>query len=152
MLLTKPLLIALAAAAMIVMLQTWRLDKAQTELALYEVAVEQCKVTNTQNVGAIRELELAGQLCVAGREADEKLFDEVETRWELERGFLAERSKATTEQRIEVYRDPTCTDFATMDIRNICPALVDSLRRQAQSLDRVRSRGEDRSGASGDSG
>ena len=136
---TKVLLGVLAAVVLIAGLQTCRLDRAKNNLASYKVAVDQCASTNEKNSGTISELALNNTMCLAGREADERVFNEVETRWEMERGFLRERSEQTEGERLEVYRDPTCADFAKMDVRALCPSLVDSLWRQSQSYHRVRS-------------
>ncbi len=138
----KPLLGVIGVLVLVVGTQTYRLDRAHQHVAAFEVAVEQCAVTNNQNGLTIRDLELNTARCIAGREADERVFAEVETRWELERTFLKQISERTTEDRIEVYRDPTCADFAKIDIRALCPSLADGLWRQAQSYQRIRGGGE----------
>ena len=142
----NPLYALLAAAVLVGAIQTWRLDSAQEKIASYEVAVEQCGVTNERNGETITDLIVKSESCIAGREADERVFAEVRTRWDLEKSYLEEKAEATNQQRIEVYRDPTCAEFAKMDIRAMCPSLADSLWRQAQNYHRVRNEGSAGSG------
>jgi len=149
---TKILLGVLATVVLIAGLQTCRLDRAKNNLASYKVAVDQCATTNEKNSGTISELASNNTMCLAGREADERVFNEVETRWEMERGFLRERSEQTEGERLEVYRDPTCADFAKMDIRAACPSLADSLWRQAKNYYSVRNGGKESSGEDPDPG
>lgn len=141
----------LAALALGITLQTWRLGNAKEELGAARVAVDQAVNVNEHNGGVIKDLELAGRDCVAGREADEKKFIVAEARWEVQKEALRFEAETISGQRIEVFRDPTCAEFAQLDIGSICPAIVNSLRLRASRINRIRNRGENRSDQNSDS-
>jgi len=151
--LVPPLVYAglLAALGLGITLQTWRLGNAKEELGAARVAVDQAVSVNDHNGGVIKDLELAGRDCVAGRETDEKKFIVAEARWEAQKEALRFQTETIQGQRIEVFRDPTCAEFAQLDIGNICPAIVNSLRLRAARISRIRNRGENRSGEDSDS-
>jgi hypothetical protein len=151
--LVPPLVYAglLAALALGIGLQTWRLGNAKEELGAARVAVDQAVGVNEHNGGVIKVLELAGRECVAGRETDEKKFIVAEAKWEAQKEMLRFETETILGKRIEVFRDPTCAEFAQLDIGNVCPAIVNSLRLRASRINRIRNRGENRSSQNSDS-
>ena len=141
----------LVALSLGMTLQTWRLGNALEKLGAAQVAVDQAVHVNEQNGGVIEELELAGQECVAGREADEQKFAIAEATWSVQKEMLIRETETITGQRVEVYREPTCAEFAQLDIGGVCPALVNSLRLRTSRIDRIRDSRENRSGQGTDS-
>lgn len=129
------LLVAVAFAAAV---QTWRVGNLKTENAFYEVAVDQCKTTNNKNVSAIDFLKLQNSQCLDGRRADETAQANAVIAWTVERELLKVKANEKAGNVVEVFREPDCADFAKVNINNICPGMVDGLRRRAESHNRVR--------------
>ena len=127
--------------------QSWRLDSAHEKLGAATAAVDQCAGVNAKNVGVVKDLRDAAQACVAGREADEKQFAAVQLEWVEERGVLRQVAQEVRVEEIEIYRDPTCADFATLDIGSVCPGLVVQLRQRAARRHGIRDGGESSDGA-----
>jgi hypothetical protein len=132
--------------------QSCSLDKAKRDLYQAKADVKTCVGVNEVNSGVIASLEAASQECVAGREADERKFNAVALSWEGEKARLEGLSKLIQTERIEVYRDPTCADFAKLDIGAVCPGLRDSLRKQAERYYGVQGSGGDSTGEDTDTG
>lgn len=137
----------IAALVVLVIFQTWSLDKTRKELVQSKLDLAECVRVNDVNFVTIGLLEEAGLECVAGREADERAFAEAATDWKEERFGLEEQSRRIQAERIEVYRDPNCAEFAKLDINTVCSALGDSLRSQAERYYGVQDGGEDSIGS-----
>jgi hypothetical protein len=128
------LLIAFALAAG---LQTWRVGNLKAENARYEIAVDQCEATNKRNVQAIEVIKLINTQCLDGRRSDETAHANAVAAWTIEKKFLQDKQNDKAENVVEVYRDPTCEDLAKLNISNVCPGLVNGLRRRAESHNRI---------------
>lgn len=135
----KPVLAGLlVAAAFVAALQTWRVGNLKTENAFYEVAVEQCAKTNDANKVAVDFLKLQNSQCIEGRRADETAQANAVIAWTVERELLKVKANEKADNVVEVFREPTCADFAKVNITDICPGMVDGLRRRAESHNRIR--------------
>lgn len=140
----KPVYVGgIAALVILVVFQTWSLDRTRKELVQSKVDLAECVRVNDVNSITIGLLEEAGRDCVAGREADEQAFAKAAINWKEERFGLEEQSRKLQAERIEVYRDPNCAEFAKLNINDVCSGLGDSLRNQAEHYYRIRSGGED---------
>ena len=124
------LIIALAVSTG---LQSCRVASLSTELGIADAAIAQCAETNTTNVANILELETNNAACIAGREADEKTMNEAVVAWGIEKELLNERADNVQTQTVEVFRDPTCAEFAKVDVAAVCPAMADGLRQRAKN-------------------
>ena len=135
----KALLAGLLVGALVVAgFQTWRIGGLKEENARFEVAVEQCAATNAQNTKTIDEITGINASCIAGREADEKQHNAALIAWTVERELLKVKANEKADNVIEVFREPTCADFAKVNITSICPGMVDGLRRRAENHNRIR--------------
>jgi len=129
------LLVAVAFAAA---LQTWRVGNLKTENALFKVAVDQCEVTDRQNKQALETVKLINQQCLDDRRSDERAHQNAVVGWTVERELLKVKANEKADNVVEVFREPTCADFAKVNINNICPGMVDGLRRRAESHNAIR--------------
>lgn len=137
-LIPKPVLAGLLIAAVFVAtFQTWRVGGLKAENARFEVAVDQCKETNNRNKQAIETIKLINTQCLDDRRADERAQANAVVAWTVERELLKAKANEKGSNVIEVFREPTCADFAKVNINNICPGMVDGLRRRAESHNRV---------------
>ena len=135
----KPVLAGLlVAAAIIAALQTWRVGNLKTENAFFEAAVDQCVVTNGQNKDAIEFLKLQNTQCLVDRRSDERAHANAVVAWTVERELLKVKANEKADNVVEVFREPTCADFAKVNITAICPGMVDGLRRRAESHNGIR--------------
>ncbi len=135
----KPVLAGLLiAAALVAALQTWRVGNLKTENALFEVAVQQCEVTDRRNKEAVETVKLINQQCLDDRRSDERAHQNAVVGWTIERELLKVKANEKADNVVEVFRDPTCADFAKVNINNICPGMVDGLRRRAENHSRIR--------------
>ncbi len=135
----KPVLAGLLiAAALVAALQTWRVGNLKTENALFEVAVQQCEVTDRRNKEAVETVKLINQQCLDDRRSDERAHTNAVVGWTIERELLKVKANEKADNVVEVFRDPTCADFAKVNINNICPGMVDGLRRRAENHSRIR--------------
>jgi len=135
----KPVLAGLlVACAFAAALQTWRVGNLKTENAFFEVAVAQCVKTNDANKGAIDFLKLQNSQCIDGRRADETAQQNAVIAWTVERELLKVKANEKADNVVEVFREPTCADFAKINITDICPGMVDGVRRRAESHNRIR--------------
>ena len=133
----KPVMAGLLVAAVLVAgFQTWRIGGLKEENARFEAAVDQCALTNETNTATINELTTVNAQCVEERRSDERQHEQAVTAWTIERELLKTQAEANEERVIEVFRDPTCADFARINVNDICPAFVDGVRRRAESLNR----------------
>ena len=124
------LIIALAIATG---LQTCTVRKQAGEVAKARVAVDQAKEVNETNV-AIDDLEKSLTETVAKWETDVARQNAAALKWEVERELLEARANEKETERIEVFRDPTCSDLAKINITAICPAYVSGMRDRADSI------------------
>lgn len=135
----KPVLAGLLIAALFVSaIQTWRVDSLKTENALFEVAVQQCEVTDRRNKQAVEAVKLINQQCLDGRRSDERAHNNAVVAWTVERELLKVKANEKADNVVEVFREPDCADFAKINITDICPGMVDGLRRRAESHNRIR--------------
>ena len=118
--------------------QTWRVNSLVTENAKYEVAVEQCAVTNAANKDVVEFLQLQQDQCLAGRQADETNLANQVAAWNAEKALLKEKADNVKAQSIEVYRDPDCAELAQLNITNVCPDFVDGLRKRSENYNGIR--------------
>lgn len=125
------LIIALAIATG---LQTCTVRKQAGEVAKARVAVDQAKEVNETNVVAIDDLEKSLTETVAKWETDVARQNAAALKWEVERELLEARANEKETERIEVFRDPTCSDLAKINITAICPAYVSGMRDRADSI------------------
>ena len=125
------LIIALAIATG---LQTCTVRKQAGEVAKARVAVDQEKEVNETNVVAIDDLEKSLTETVAKWETDVARQNAAALKWEVERELLEARANEKETERIEVFRDPTCSDLAKINITAICPAYVSGMRDRADSI------------------
>lgn len=128
----------LIAATVVAVFQTWRVGNLKTENALFEVAVKQCEVTDRQNKQAVEAVKLINQQCLDDRRSDERAHNNAVVAWTVERELLKVKANEKADNVVEVFREPTCADFAKVNINNICPGMVDGLRRRAESHSRIR--------------
>lgn len=137
----KPVLAGLlVACAFAAAVQTWRVGNLKTENAFYEVAVEQCKTTNDQNKQAIETIKLINTQCLDERRSDERQHANAVVAWTVERELLKANANEKGNTIVEVFREPNCADFAKVNITNICPGMVDGLRRRAENHNRIQDR------------
>ncbi len=135
----KPVLAGLfVAAAFVAAVQTWRVGNLKTENALFQVAVQQCEVTDRRNKEAVEAVKLINQQCLDDRRSDERAHTNAVLAWTVERELLKVKANEKADNVVEVFRDPDCADFAKVNINNICPGMVDGLRRRAESHSRIR--------------
>ncbi len=135
----KPVLAGLLVAAVFVSaFQTWRVGSLKTENALFEVAVKQCEVTDKRNKDAVEAVKLINQQCLDDRRSDERAHSNAVVAWTVERELLKVKANDKADNVVEVFREPTCADFAKVNITNICPGMVDGLRRRAESHNAIR--------------
>ncbi len=135
----KPILAGLLIAALFVSaIQTWRVDGLKTENALFEVAVQQCEVTDRRNKEAVEAVKLINQQCLNDRRSDERAHQNAVVAWTIERELLKVKANEKADNVVEVFREPDCADFAKINITDICPGMVDGLRRRAESHNRIR--------------
>jgi len=135
----KPVLAGLLiAAGFVAALQTWRVGNLKTENALYEVAVQQCEVTDRRNKEAVETVKLINQQCLDDRRSDERAHMNAVVGWTIERELLKVKANEKADNVVEVFREPDCADFAKVNINNICPGMVDGLRRRAENHSRIR--------------
>ncbi len=135
----KPVLAGLLVAAVLVAaLQTWRVGGLKAENAFFEAAVAQCVKTNDQNKNAIDFLKLQNTQCLDDRRSDERAHANAVVAWTVERELLKVKANEKADNVVEVFREPTCADFAKINITDICPGMVDGLRRRAESHNRIR--------------
>lgn len=106
------------------------------EVAKAIVAVEAAEKVNETNVANIEELETQLNDVRGQWETDVAVHDTALTNWKVEREQLKARANDKEIERIEVFRDPTCSDLAKIDITAICPAYVSGMRQRADSLNR----------------
>ena len=118
--------------------QTWRVNKLVDENARYEVAVEQCAVTNKKNKDVVAFLQLQQDQCLDGRRADETNLANQVAAWNAEKVLLKEKADNVKAQSIEVYRDPDCAELAQLNITNVCPDFVDGLRKRSENYNGIR--------------
>ena len=78
------------------------------------------------------ETELAES--VSKWETDVAAHDKAVATWVVERELLEVRANEKETERVEVYRDPTCSDLAKINITAVCPAFVSGMRDRADSL------------------
>jgi len=135
----KPVLAGLLiAAAFVAAVQTWRVGNLKTENALFEVAVKQCEVTDRRNKEAVEAVKLINQQCLDGRRSDERAHSNAVVAWTIERELLKVKANEKADNVVEVFREPDCADFAKVNITDICPGMVDGLRRRAENHSRIR--------------
>lgn len=133
----KPLMAGLILALAIATgLQTCTVRKQAGEVAKATAAVAQAKETNTTNVANIVDLETELAASVAKWETDVAAHNAALNKWEVDRELLEARANEKETERIEVYRDPTCSDLAKINITAICPDFVSGMRQRADSLNR----------------
>jgi len=131
----KPLMAGLIIALAIATgLQTCTVRKQAGEVAKARVAVDQAKEVNETNVVAIDDLEKSLTETVAKWETDVARQNAAALKWEVERELLEARANEKETERIEVFRDPTCSDLAKINITAICPAYVSGMRDRADSI------------------
>jgi hypothetical protein len=128
----------LIAAAFVATVQTWRVGNLKTENALFEVAVKQCEVTDRRNKEAVEAVKLINQQCLDDRRSDERAHSNAVVAWTIERELLKVKANEKADNVVEVFREPDCADFAKVNITNICPGMVDGLRRRAENHSRIR--------------
>jgi len=135
----KPVLAGLLiAAAFVATVQTWRVGNLKTENALFKVAVKQCEVTDRRNKEAVEAVKLINQQCLDDRRSDERAHSNAVVAWTIERELLKVKANEKADNVVEVFREPDCADFAKVNITNICPGMVDGLRRRAENHSRIR--------------
>lgn len=135
----KPVLAGLlVAAAFVAAVQTWRVGNLKVENAFYEVAVQQCEVTDRRNKEAVETVKLINQQCLDDRRSDERAHANAVVAWTVERELLKVKANEKADNVVEVFREPDCADFAKINITDICPGMVDGLRRRAESHNRIR--------------
>lgn len=122
-------------------LQTCRVSKLIAENARYEIAVEQCKVTNDNNKQAIETIKLINSQCLDERRTDETRHANAVAAWNAEKALLTEKAKESEIRNVEVYREPSCKELALIDINAVCPTFVERMRQRAESYNRVRNKG-----------
>lgn len=128
----------LIAVAFVAAVQTWRVGNLKTENALFEVAVQQCEVTDRRNKEAVEAVKLINQQCLDDRRSDERAHTNAVVAWTIERELLKVKANEKADNVVEVFREPDCADFAKVNITNICPGMVDGLRRRAENHSRIR--------------
>jgi hypothetical protein len=137
----KPVLAGLLVAAVFVAsFQTWRVGGLKAENARFEIAVDQCKATNNRNKQAIETVKLINQQCIDGRRTDERAQANAVVAWTVERELLKAKANEKGDNIVEVFREPTCADFAKVNIAAICPGMVDGLRRRAENHHGIQNR------------
>lgn len=135
----KPVLAGLLIAALFVSaIQTWRVDSLKTENALFEVAIQQCEITDQRNKQAVEAVKLINKQCLDDRRSDERAHTNAVVAWTIERELLKVKANEKADNVVEVFREPDCADFAKINITDICPGMVDGLRRRAESHNRIR--------------
>lgn len=135
----KPVLLGfLIAFALLAGTKSCTVNKLQKENAAFEVAVEQCVKTNRANKRNIEFYKLQNDQCVDDRVADETNLANQVAAWNAEKKLLTERAAEIEVQNVEVYRAPSCSELAQMDITNICPAFVERMRGRAESYNGIR--------------
>jgi len=121
----KPILAGLLiAVAIIAVFQTWRVGNLKTENALFQVAVDQCEVTDRQNKEAVATVKLINQQCLDDRRSDERAHQNAVVAWTVERELLKVKANEKADNVVEVFREPDCADFAKINITDICPGMV----------------------------
>jgi len=78
----------LIAAVFVSALQTWRVGNLKAENALFEVAVQQCEVTDRRNKEAVEAVKLINQQCLDDRRSDERAHQNAVVAWTVERELL----------------------------------------------------------------
>jgi len=129
---------------------SFKLDRANTKLGAATAAVLTCKGVNDNNKVAMARVKEINNECIEGREADEALFAKVQLDWEGERSALALKAAEVRRDEIQIYNDPTCAEFAQLNIGDVCPDLVDQLRERAGSRHGVRDQGSEGAGENAD--
>jgi len=119
-------------------IQSCRVDNLKDENARYETAVSQCVKTNRQNKTSMDFFKLQNKQCLDGRRSDETVHANAVAAWAVERELLKVIADEKGNNIVEVFRDPDCADFAKINITDICPGMVDGLRRRAENHNRIR--------------
>ena len=131
----KPLMAgAIVVLVVLAGFQARTIKKQAGEVAKAVVAVAQAKETNETNVANIAALETSLVDAVAQWETDVAAHNQAVHKWEVERELLEVRANEKETERVEVYRDPTCSDLAKINITAICPAFVSGMRDRADSI------------------
>lgn len=121
--------------------QTGTIKKQAGEVAKAIVAVAQAKQVNTENVATIEQVSEQLKDSVEGRRADEARQVATAHKWEVERETLKALANEIRVETMEVYRDPTCSDLAKLNITNVCPAFVSGMRQRADRINQSRNTG-----------
>lgn len=144
--------VALVVLVSSVALQTARLTSAHKDLGAAELAVAHAKGVNDHNSKTITELADANEACFNGRRIDEDNFTTARAKWETQREALEVLAKEVRTNEIEVYRDPSCSELARLDVSATCPALASGMRKRADRLNRIRDRYEGSRGSGAGAG
>lgn len=138
----KPLMAGLILALGIATVaQSCTIRDQAGEVAKAIVAVDQAKQVNGENLDTINDLGTRLTAAVEGRRADEARQVTAAHNWEVERETLKARANEIETETIEVYRDPTCSDLAKINITAICPAFVSGMRQRADRVNEGRNSG-----------
>jgi hypothetical protein len=131
----KPVLAGLVIALGIATgVQSCTVRKQAGEVAKARVAVDQAEQVNETNVANIVDLETQLNEVRAEWETDVATHDKALNEWNVERVRLEAEANEKEIERIEVFRDPTCSDLAKINITAICPDFVRGMRQRADSL------------------
>jgi len=122
--------------------QAWRLDSARLELREAHASVARAKNVNDDNKHLIAGFVESNAACFAGRRADADKFTVARAQWGMQRIALNATALEVRTNEIEVYRDPTCSELARVDVSLACPDLARGLRERSDRLNKIRDRYE----------
>lgn len=106
------------------------------EMGKAEAAVSQAKQTNDNNLAEMIDLEGRISTCVREREVDMAAGVAVVSALKSDILTLEERGVEVRIETEEIFREPSCEELGSLDINAICPALANSMRDRAASLQR----------------
>ena len=130
--LIPPLVWAGATIAFLVLFvaQSWRLDSCNQALGAAKVAVDTAKNVNNNNKVTVADLKDTNAACLDGRRVEEEKFQVATVEWVREQAQLQAAAQVERIREVEIYREPSCVDFAKIDISLVCPDLATQWRRR----------------------
>lgn len=110
--------------------QSWRLDSCNQALGAAKVAVDTAKNVNDNNKVTVADLKDTNAACLDGRRIEEEVFRVATVDWVREQAQLQAAAQVERIREVEIYREPSCVDFAKIDISLVCPDLAMQWRRR----------------------
>ena len=82
------------------------------------------------NKVTVADLKDTNAACLDGRRVEEEKFQVATVEWVREQAQLQAAAQVERIREVEIYREPSCVDFAKIDISLVCPDLATQWRRR----------------------